>query len=191
MLIVIVCGKHVIEGVSKIRNPVIARVFRELKLIEQWGSGVPRIFRETAAAGFPEPYLVELGLRVRFIFPLAEMIKTAEVPHRESGARVTAQVGPESRPESRPESWPESRLEAQLGSQLAVKLVLLLAQGAAGKAELAQNIGHKTVSGELKKQIRRLLDLGLIGMAIPEKPNSRLQKYRLTEKGKKALDAGV
>jgi len=27
------------QGVSKIRNAVIARVFRELGLIEQWGSG--------------------------------------------------------------------------------------------------------------------------------------------------------
>lgn len=63
------------RGVSKIRNPIIARVFRELRLIEQWGSGVPRIFRETAAAGFPEPYITELGLRLRFVFPLKETVR--------------------------------------------------------------------------------------------------------------------
>jgi ATP-dependent DNA helicase RecG len=34
------------QGVSKIRNSVIARIFRELDLIEQWGSGVRRIFKE-------------------------------------------------------------------------------------------------------------------------------------------------
>jgi predicted HTH transcriptional regulator len=39
------------QGISKIRNPVIARVFRELNLIEQWGSGVPRMFREAAELG--------------------------------------------------------------------------------------------------------------------------------------------
>lgn len=39
------------RGVSMIRNPVIARVFRELKLIEQWGSGVQRIFAEAAVQG--------------------------------------------------------------------------------------------------------------------------------------------
>ncbi len=34
------------QGVSKIRNRVIARVFRELDLIEQWGSGFRRILDE-------------------------------------------------------------------------------------------------------------------------------------------------
>lgn len=33
------------NGVSRIRNPVIARVFRELQLIEQWGSGAPHLCR--------------------------------------------------------------------------------------------------------------------------------------------------
>jgi ATP-dependent DNA helicase RecG len=32
-----------------------------------------------------------------------------------------------------------------------------------------------------------MLDLGLIEMTIPEKPNSRLQKYRLTDKGRRLL----
>ena len=34
------------QGMSKIRNHVIARLFRELDLIEQWGTGVRRIFQE-------------------------------------------------------------------------------------------------------------------------------------------------
>lgn len=41
------------RGVSKIRNHVIARVFRELNLIEQWGSGIPRILREAEELGLP------------------------------------------------------------------------------------------------------------------------------------------
>ena len=55
--------------------------------------------------------------------------------------------------------------------------------GEAGKAQLADFLGHKTVSGELHKQIKFWIRLNLIEMTLPEKPNSRLQKYKLTQKG--------
>jgi hypothetical protein len=95
--------------------------------------------------------------------------------------------GDESRPESRPESRSESRLASRLESLLAAKILMLLAQEETGKSAMAQYLGHKTVSGELHKQIKRLLASGLITMTNPEKPNSRLQKYRLTAKGKELL----
>ena len=88
---------------------------------------------------------------------------------------------------SRPESRPESKLALQLESPLAAKLVWLLAEGPLGKAALAQALGHASVSGELNKQVTRLLAQMLIEMTLPDKPNSRLQKYRLTERGQAML----
>ena len=38
--------------------------------------------------------------------------------------------------------------------------------------------------------LKPALDLGLIEMTIPDKPNSRLQKYRLTERGKSFVSIG-
>ena len=52
-------------GVSKLRNRVIGRVFRELGLIEQWGSGVTRIREACHAAGMAEPLFEEVGMRFR------------------------------------------------------------------------------------------------------------------------------
>ena len=46
-----------LSGVSKLRNRVIGRVFRELKLIEQWGTGLNRIIWACQEHG----QLVEIG----------------------------------------------------------------------------------------------------------------------------------
>lgn len=157
------------QGVSKIRNRVLARVFRELNLIEQWGSGVRRIYREAQEQGLPEPQIIELGLRVRVVVYLAQALPTTPAVLPGTGEHTTP------------------RLESRLESNLAAKVMLLLADAEAGKAQLAAQLGHQSVSGELHKQIKRLLTLEFIEMTLPHKPNSRLQKYRLTALGHEQL----
>ena len=78
--------------------------------------------------------------------------------------------------------------KSRLETRLAAKAFLFLHSRDSGKAELAEKLGHQTVSGELHKQVKRLMDLGVIEMTIPEKPNRRLQKYRLTHKGAALLE---
>jgi predicted HTH transcriptional regulator len=58
------------RGLSKLRNRVIGRVFKELGLIEQWGSGIGRMTDACRKAGLPEPILEELGTHFRVTFPL-------------------------------------------------------------------------------------------------------------------------
>jgi predicted HTH transcriptional regulator len=53
------------NGVSKVRNRVLARVFKELDYIEQWGSGLQRIRDACEGMGLKAPILEELGNRVR------------------------------------------------------------------------------------------------------------------------------
>lgn len=53
------------DGVSRVRNRVVARVFKELGLVEQWGTGVQRMIAACAAAGLPAPEFAELGFRFR------------------------------------------------------------------------------------------------------------------------------
>ena len=47
------------EGYSKIRNRAIANAFSYMKIIEKWGSGIPRIIRECQEYGIPEPELID------------------------------------------------------------------------------------------------------------------------------------
>ena len=41
------------------RNPAIANAFVYMKIIEKWGTGIPRIFRECTEYGLPEPELID------------------------------------------------------------------------------------------------------------------------------------
>ena len=53
------------HGISKLRNRVIGRVFHELGLIEQWGSGIQRMTAACREAGLAVPALEEMGTRFR------------------------------------------------------------------------------------------------------------------------------
>ena len=80
---------------------------------------------------------------------------------------------------SSPESGPESIFERVINELLI---------GDRSKSEMATALGHKSVSGKLNERIREMLVDDLIAYTIPDKPISRLQKYRLTLKGQKLQD---
>lgn len=92
-----------LAGVSVLRNRVIGRTFRELELIEQWGSGLGRIMGTCARAGLPSPRFEELGANFRTTL---------------FGERVTAPAYPD---------WQKGLLEflveqGKISTQLAAKL---------------------------------------------------------------------
>ena len=53
------------RGISRLRNRVIGRTFHTLRLIEQWGSGIPRMTAACRDAGLAPPTLEEIGTRFR------------------------------------------------------------------------------------------------------------------------------
>lgn len=52
-------------GISKLRNRVLGRVFHDLGLIEQWGSGIQRMITSCQDAGLATPLLEEIGTHFR------------------------------------------------------------------------------------------------------------------------------
>lgn len=60
--------ENFMAGVSHIRNKVIARVFRELKIMEEWGTGYKRIVEACKTNGYMNPHWDELGAAIRVTF---------------------------------------------------------------------------------------------------------------------------
>jgi len=59
-----------------------------------------------------------------------------------------------------------------------------LIQGEQSRSELMAAVALKHRNSFIKNYLKPALESGLIEMTIPDKPVSRLQKYRLTERGK-------
>jgi ATP-dependent DNA helicase RecG len=59
-------------GRSEIRNKVIARVFKEIGLIEQWGTGINKIIRLCAGKNLKPPEFKEHGSFFQVSFHKAE-----------------------------------------------------------------------------------------------------------------------
>ena len=53
------------QGYSKIRNEALAAAFSYMRLIEHWGSGIPRIIEEVREAGLDEPEFISSDIDVR------------------------------------------------------------------------------------------------------------------------------
>ncbi len=145
--------KDMKEGISRIRNPVIARLFREMNLIEQWGTGVPRMFKQAQELGLPEPQIVELGMRVRFIVHLAEQVR---IQIEQVAEQVAEQV--------------MKLLESLKKEPLSTKEAMQYLQ-----------LNHRPTF--LYTYLQPALQADLVEMTQPDSPKSPTQKYRLTAKG--------
>lgn len=59
---------EILDGRSEVRKKVVARVFKEAELIEQWGRGVRKMVRLCLEAGLQKPDIVETGMFVQVRF---------------------------------------------------------------------------------------------------------------------------
>lgn len=67
------------------------------------------------------------------------------------------------------------------------RILRLLVDGPLSKSTIASRLGRRSVTGQLNHAVRSLLERDAIAYTVPNKPRSRLQRYRLTEAGAERL----
>ncbi|MDR0285065.1 MAG: hypothetical protein LBI33_09280 [Propionibacteriaceae bacterium] len=157
--------ERVLAGVSVIRNPVLARVFSELGLIEQWGTGLPKAMMALAAAGLP-PMEVEEG---------HERLKiTVHVENHD----------PEKHQEKHHE---KHQVSTEVLGGHGQAILAAVSEGALSRSEVFDGIG---VHNDYRAHVRNLLPLinaGLVAMTEPNSPKARTQRYMITDAGRALL----
>ena len=93
----------------------------------------------------------------------------------------------EKRPTDTVKLTPVSGVESGAESEMASKVLSILMTGPMGKAEIARKLGKSKPTRYLNELMAHLVQQVFVQYTIPEKPNSRMQKYRLTEKGRQLL----
>jgi len=164
-------------GRSEIRNRVLAPVFKDLKLIEAWGTGIQRIRNELVP--YPE---IELILQEAGYAFQVQLLRKKKVVF---GTRKDSE---ESSTEARPKSVPSLSQVCPKSVPSSVFLAFLdFAREPVSIAGLMKVTGQTNRSRFRRNILRPLLDADVLEMTIPDKPRSSKQKYRLTEKGRKVL----
>jgi len=163
-------------------NPDLANAFFRAGLIEAWGRGIERILEACASARVPRPDFryESTGLWTEFRFP------SQPEPGRQ--VQVEAQV------QAQVEAQVQAQVEAQVQAQVALTdrdwdVLMACGTGERSGKDLALVAGYQTRTGNFKKGLQRLVELGLVELTIPDKPTSSRQRYRITPKGRAWLAA--
>ena len=143
------------------KNPVIAKFFRQIGRADELGSGMRKMMKYSRAYGGAEPELIE-GDVFRIV------IKVPEFGEKMEPATGTQQVTPEVTPE--------------------VTRMLRVITGEMTRGEIMSALELKDEKHFRERYQQIGIAQGLIEMTIPDKPNSRHQKYRITAKGKATLE---
>ena len=176
--------------VSRLRNPALARVFREAGIMEQWGTGVQRVFEQVAEAGLPEPLIEEIQDRVRVTIYIPSHDPARPSGSANTGGGTDAATGSSVRVSKSSEQVTKSSEQVSKSSEQVALLRALAAGELRSRAELLTTIGLTDAYGNYRRHLLPLVEQGYLARTVPDKPNSRLQRYRITDAGRARL-AGI
>lgn len=149
------------------KNPLISKVFREIGLADELGSGMRNTYKYTKLYSGAEPEFTE-GDIFRTIIPLKEAATATVGPIGQVNTEVTTQVSTQVST--------EVTAQVKLSADKLTALIQFCSVPRSRK-EMQELCGIRTAEYFRKHIIKPMLQNGMLRQTIPDKPNSRDQKY--------------
>ena len=169
--------EDMVQGVSVIRNPAIARVFLEMGLIEKWGTGLPRAIQALTDAGLPAPEFKELPISLRVIVRIKNHDVTPDAVRAEQLIHTDTDPGVYVY---------KSGVQVPASAAAILRAVL---SGPASRSNLLSVVGLSQSPNNYLRHILPLVEAELLALSIPDKPRSPQQRYLITDAGRNWLES--
>lgn len=166
------------------KNPAISKVFREIGYADELGSGMRNSYKYTRQYSGAEPEFIE-GDVFKIIIPLSVGAMTKVGPGvqvKSMGGQVSEQVGEQDREQVGEQDEWIVRLSSMTKMDIGpLKKLLEFCKQPRSRAEMQEFCNVKSRSYFLINTLKPLIAENVLLMTLPDKPNSRLQKYCLSE----------
>lgn len=160
------------------KNPPISKVFREIGLADELGSGMRNTYKFTQLYSGANPDFIE-GDVFKTIVPLDKASATKLIMDLGNGRdQVRDQVRDQDRDQ-------EKIIENVFKDKNAIdkaKILISFCETPKSKQEMMEKINLVGLRNFREKYLKPLLEANLLAMTIPDKPTSRNQKYVMVKK---------
>lgn len=182
------------EGVSIPRNKELMRVFRDLDMVEQLGSGVPRILES-----YPKECFKFSENFLRMTFPVSDQVndqandqvndqapkEIVKIDYSKLMLKLSKFLYDVKKPTS--DQYTKYLKIANELSEEEIKILNFCKTPKSNKEIQEDGLALKKHTDNFKKYIEPLVKKGAIRRTLPKVPNSPLQKYFTTNAGKVIL----
>ncbi len=164
------------SGVSIPVNKKLSEIFLQLHISEKSGRGVPRIVQDYGQEAFE---FKDNAIIVTIPFNrFSHGSKSGNVSSAEKGffSGIFSDTPPDTPPVTPPATPPVTLSDSFAGASDTGRKILEFCEEPRGSREILEHLNLKDI-GNLREQLKKLLNQGRLARTVPEKPNSRNQKY--------------
>lgn len=153
------------------KNPKIAKIFREIGLADELGSGVRNITNYSEIYSGKEP-IFEEGDIFKATVPLVKVLNEMTIKDvnkmtvKELNTSVIGSKAPDRAPDKAPDNLNEM-----------IKKIILYCQEPKSAIQIMSELNYKNIKRFRRDYIKPLVEKGILKMTNPDKPTSKNQKY--------------